>query len=369
MTILGNNLKRIFSKPINIIFMIVVPIVLNIVFMSVSSVSGQYLIGVVDYDKTELTSGFIEEIKQSGTLIDIQESDINSKVLNRDVDLVLLFEEGFTQKLIKGEDASVKTYSMEESNSAEPMNMFIESFVSSAKAIGKAANGDSEKFYKGMDNYYDSQYVVNYKTFDFSLNQDVNRAVSSLGYMAMGTMFLLSFATILILEDKKTRVFDRLGTTPVTRASYFVQHLLSYFIVALIQISAMVNILPSVVDISFGDAANEIIIVGVVFALACISIGLLISRFSKNTIVANSMIGLVNLPILMLGGCLWPRELMPEFVKRIGDFVPTTWFLKAAETVLYGNGLYGARFELLYLLLFTAVLLIITFSVKAERSN
>ena len=53
------------------------------------------------------------------------------------------------------------------------------------------------------------------------------------------------------------------------------------------------------------------------------------------------MIGLVNLPILMLGGCLWPRELMPEFVKRIGDFVPTTWFLKAAETVYMETGCTG----------------------------
>ena len=281
MTILGNNLKRIFSRPINIIFMIVVPIVLNVIFISVSSISGQYMIGVVDYDKTELTTGFTEEIQKSGTLVDVDESQIDSMVLNQDVDLVLLFEEGFTQGIMNGEDVSVKTYSLEESNSAEPMNMFIESFISSAKAIGKAAGGDSDKFYGGIGDYYDSQYVVSYKTFDFSLNQEVNRAVQSLGYMAMGTMFLLSFATILILEDKKSRVFDRLGTTPVSRASYFVQHLLSYFIVALIQIAVMVNVLPGIVDISFGDAANEIIIVGVVFATSCISIGLLISRFLK----------------------------------------------------------------------------------------
>jgi ABC-2 type transport system permease protein len=58
---------------------------------------------------------------------------------------------------------------------------------------------------------------------------------------------------------------------------------------------------------------------------------------------------------------------MPTYVQRIGDFVPTTWFLKAGETVLDGKGLMGASHELLYLFTFAAIILVLSFSIKTEK--
>ena len=63
---------------------------------------------------------------------------------------------------------------------------------------------------------------------------------------------------------------------------------------------------------------------------------------------------------------MWPRELMSETLQRIGDFLPTTWFLVAAEEVLYGNGLGAAGKYLLYLGALAAVLLIVSFTVKTD---
>ena len=186
----------------------------------------------------------------------------------------------------------------------------------------------------------------------------------------MGMMFLMTFATTLLLEDKETRVYSRIITTPVTRASYLFQHLLSYLIVAVIQIALIFLIIPNIVEISFGSTTTiefETMLVTLLFSGVCIAIGLTVSRFSKSSSIAAALVSLINFPVLMLGGCLWPREIMPEGVQRIGDFMPTTWFLNAASSVLNGEGLGAAGKEMLLLGGLILILLILSFVVKTDE--
>ena len=85
MTILINNLRRIFGKPINIILMIVVPLVLNIFFISVSSGSQKYTIGVIDYDDSKLTQLILAELEDEAEIVDIEDDEdaIKAALINR----------------------------------------------------------------------------------------------------------------------------------------------------------------------------------------------------------------------------------------------------------------------------------------------
>lgn len=372
MTILFNNLRRIFGKPINIIIMIVVPIVLNIFFISVSNSGSKYLIGVVDSDQSQLTKSFVDVLKEDAEVTEYKndEKTIKNAIINSEVDLIVQFDENYASDIISGKAVNAKIYSIKESNNSEPMKLLVSSFTSTVQELGRASDGNEAKFYAALEKYFEGSYKAEYKNFEFSLKENVNRAVSSLGYLAMGMMFLMSFSTSLILQDKETYIFDRLLTSPVSRASYFIQHFLSYFIVALIQTIAIINIVPKIVDIRFGDTEKikiSVIVITMLFAVCCISIGIVISRFSKNTKSAGAYISLINLPVLMLGGCLWPRDIMPKAVQKIGDFVPTTWFMDAAETVMYGDSIIDAIVPILCLLCLSIVLIVISFAVKTDK--
>jgi len=373
MTILSNNLKRIFSKKVNLICMIIIPIVLNIFIISVSTRDIKYNIGILDNDSSQYTQDFISRLEETCNVeLLTDDDDIKSMVINSEVDCAFVFESGFTNGMISGNDVNVKTYAMEGTNSFEPIKMLISSYISASKEIAKASNGDAESFYKGMDNFHKNEYAVEYKNFASSSAEDVSTAVASLGYMAFGMVFLMSFSTRIILEDKLSGVYDRIATTPLKRSNYFVQHLISYFTVAVIQIVALINILPEIIQVSYGKTTTEVaevILICCAFALVCISIGIAVSRFSKNTLMAGSLTTLINLPMLMLGGCMWPREVMPEYLQKISAFMPTTWFLKAAETVLYGDSFMGAMNEILYMLVLVTVMLIISFAIKTDKER
>lgn len=372
MTILFNSIKRIFRKPINILFMLVIPILLNMFLISAVTKDVKYNVGILDQDSTPFTLDLISDMQEKYNVTLLTPSDdVKGLIVNKKLDSAFTFPSGFTAEMLKGEYVSALSYALEASNVARPVQVYVSSYISSAKQIATTANGNEDAFYKGMEAYNKNAFAAEYKSFSTGISEkDVNTAVTSLGYIAFGMLFLITFSTSLILEDKLTGVYDRITATPLTRSRYFSQHMLASFLVAAIQVVVLISLLPKLVDISYGSTLTqqlEVITVCLAFALACVAIGVAISRFSKNALMASSLTALVNIPMLMLGGCFWPREIMPEFMQRIGDFVPTTWFLQAGETVLYGKGLNGAIFELSYLIGFSALLLIVSFAFKPEK--
>ncbi|MFF2911268.1 ABC transporter permease [Paenibacillus sp. NPDC057934] len=355
--------------------MLVVPILLNMFLISVATKEVKYNVGILDQDSTLFTQNLVSQLKEQYNVTMLTPNDdVKSMVVNRKLDNALVFQPGFTAEMIGGDDVSALNYALDGSNVGKPVQMYISSYLSSAKQIAAAAKGNSDTFYKGMDTYKKSTFNVEYKEISNLGNsaKDISNAITSLGYIAFGMLFLVTFSTALILEDKLTGVFDRVNVTPLTRFSYFAQHLLASFLVASIQAAVLITLMPKLVNVSYGATPNqqqEIVVVCWAFALSCVAIGVAISRFSRTPLMANALTTFINIPLLMLGGCFWPREIMPKAVQKIADFIPTTWFLKAGETVLYGKGLNGAVRELSYLIAFSALLLVISFVFKTEKKR
>ena len=373
MTVLLNNLRRIFLKPVNIVLMVVVPIVLNLMFISIYNTEQRYEVGIIDLDDSKLTAAIIEEMQIAANTHEYENDDsvINSALLNSVINMAIRFPENYAQDMIDGKGPKVEIFAIEENSDAIPLTMLVAGIGTNCNEIGKLCEGDEDKFYEVVDDYLEGTFQTEYENFDLSKGEEIERAVNSLGYLAMGMMFLMSFATTLLLEDKVNRVYSRILTTPTTRASYLLQHLLSYVIVAAVQVVLIITLLPVIMEgeLSFGDTFGvtlQVMLVTLIFATACIAIGLTISRFSKNNVVAGAFVSLVNLPVLMLGGCMWPRDLMPEWLQKVSEFVPTTWFLKAAEEVLYENGLGAAWKEIALLLGLAVVLITVSFVVETD---
>ncbi|WP_427108093.1 ABC transporter permease [Lysinibacillus xylanilyticus] len=372
MTILSNSIKRIFRKRTNILFMLVIPILMNLFLISAATKDVKYNLGIIDQDSTPFTKELVSKMQEKYNVTLLTPSDdVKGLIVNKKLDIAFTFQSGFTADMLEGKDVAAISYALEASNVARPVQVYVSSYISSAKQIATSAKGNEDVFYKGLEAYNKNAFAVEYKSFSTGVSEkDVNNAVTSLGYIAFGMLFLISFSTSLILEDKLTGVYDRITATPLTRSSFFSQHMLASFLVAAIQVLLLISSLPKLVDISYGATSNqqlEVIAVCLALALACVAIGVAISRFSKSALMASSLTALINIPMLMLGGCFWPREIMPDFMQRISDFMPTTWFLQAGETVLYGKGLNGAIPELSYLIGFAALLLIVTFAFKSEK--
>lgn len=373
MTIFFNNLKRIFGKKKNLIFMVVVPILINVIIISLYVQDTSYTVGILDYDKTELTEKLISYLEESSEFKYLtKEDNLNEMVFNGKVDCIFQFDDGFTKQILEGKNASVKCYGVEDSAQIIPIKNNMDSAISVARQAAAATKGEESAFYKAMEQYEKRDYIAEYHGIGNNKNDDVEQAALALGYIALGMAFLISYSTLLIIEDKDSGIYDRLIVSPQKMSMYYFQHLLSSIVVAVIQTVVLMIVLPVIVHISFGDNILQIVSVGaicVLFAMCFIAIGLVIAGYARNKYEANAWVIMFNIPVLMLGGCMWPRSLMPEIFQRIGDFMPTAWFLSAAEHVLYGDGLRKTLQPVLYMCVFIIVLMVFAFAKKARKDE
>ncbi|EPD93447.1 MULTISPECIES: ABC transporter permease [Paenibacillus] len=373
MTIFLNCIRRFFQKGWSLLFIFVIPILLTVFLIVVKSQEVQYKIGIIDEDKTLFTQDFIKQLEGQYKIINLTSNDdVKSMVINSELDGGLLFQQGFTKSLLNGENVSVLTYDSTGTDIFGPVKVYVSSYVSSAKQIARASGGDEKIFYQGMDHYKNSAFNVTYESAlkYAGSERDVSNAVKSLGFIASGMIFLMTFSTSLILQDKLSGVYDRIAVTPVSRFSYLIQNMLACFVIAAIQSVLLLSIISGIVDFPFGQTSQqkqEVLLVCLAFSLVCVALGIAISRFSNTRLMAGSLSTLIYFPMLMLGGCFWPREIMPKFAQQIGDFFPTTWFLQAGRDVIAGKGIAAASQQLIYLLCFAALLIFISFIVRNEK--
>lgn len=359
MTIFLYNIKRILRKKLNIIFMIVVPVLFIIISIAATQGGSPIVMGIVDNDNTGLTKTFIENLEGKSTVVSVNENEIKSKIISSSIQYAIVIDKGFTEGIIKGEDVKIKSYSIQETDAAVPLKMYIDSFINTAKNIGKASGGSSDKFYEGMGYYSEGSFAAEFKSFDFkAFNKDTTMA--SLGFLIMCIMLLSTFASSMILEDKKSNTYYRVFSTPMKIKSYMLQNILSFIAIAAIQIAVVLAAMKFVFNADLGPSIANLYLVLFVFGIVSVSIGIAISSFSKDTRQSGTLSTFIITPFCMLGGCYWPREIMPDILKRIGDFIPNTWALKAANNVLLGSSILDLWKELGILLLFALVFFLLS---------
>lgn len=370
MTVLINNLKLIFGKKKNIFFMLIVPIASIFYIITATTQESKYNIIILDKDNTHFTKLFKNQFKEENNIVTVKNRDeIKNMIVDRKVDIAIIFEKGFTEKMLNNENVKVENIMLDGTNQNQPLQTNVASFVSSAKEIAKLSNSEKE-FNENMDKFVTQKFSVEYKRFSTSYLEDAENAVTALGYLAAGMLFFIMMTTNLLLVERMSGVTDRLATAPIKVSSYYLQHFISFYFIAVLQAVISLSILPLISVLSFGNTLSEIIniiIVACTFALVCVSIGVFVNSISKNSFVAGTVTTLIELPLLMLGGCLWPREIMPEFLQKIGNFLPTTWYMKASERLVNGKGLSSVAFEVVGMAGFAAAVLLLTIIMKRKR--
>ncbi|MDF2890004.1 MAG: hypothetical protein K0R80_371 [Clostridia bacterium] len=359
MTIFTNNMKRLFRDKFTLIALLVLPIIFIAFSMFALGGNTPLNVAVIDMDNTKLTTIFKNSLYDSASLVELSEEDIKQRLINGKLDYAIRIDKGFTKDLIKGVDVKLQTYSLKETNTSASIRFFTESFMNSSKNIAAAAKGSEEEFYRGIELYMSSFVSADYKSIENTEDDRKMNTYLSLGFMVMFMLFMSTNAAYLVLEDKQLKTYGRVLSSPISTRSYFMQHFLSYIAIMLIQISAIFSILIFIFKADMGPSIGSLLVLFAVFALTAVALGIAISSFSKDLKQENALSYLITIPMSMLGGCFWPREIMPKILQHLSNFTPVTWVLKASEKLLYGSTLKDIGSEIAILLLFALVFMIV----------
>jgi len=158
----------------------------------------------------------------------------------------------------------------------------------------------------------------------------------------VGYTFLnvLIFGGASVAEQRRSGVIRRLAVNPVSRVQLLGGKILGLVFLALVQSAGMLAVGQFLFKVPIGDSLLGILLVMGALGWVAASFGVLIGSLAR---AEDKVIGIclaIGLTSAAIGGCWWPLEIAPEFMKRLAHAVPNGWALDALhQLITYGSGL------------------------------
>ena len=157
------------------------------------------------------------------------------------------------------------------------------------------------------------------------------------GYAVMFLLFALSNSSAAFFDEKNSGIFQRLLSSPVSRAQLLWSRFIYGVLFGLGQLMALFlagHVLYGV-DV-FGHFGNLIVVCTSV-AAACTAFGMLLSAITKSAAAASSLATLLVITMSACGGAWFPISLMPEFMQHLARYTLVYWSIEGFNAVLWAG--------------------------------
>lgn len=166
------------------------------------------------------------------------------------------------------------------------------------------------------------------------------RANSSAGQLITWVFIPLLGISGLFAYERSQGTLRRLLVTPASRATFLLGTISGQVTVALAQMLLLVSFGIFVMRLDWASEPAGLAVILISFALAAAALGATLGAFIKTEGQANGLSIMLGMVMALLGGCWYPLEMFPEFVRTAVKVLPTTWAMQGMlDLVLRGGGL------------------------------
>jgi len=175
------------------------------------------------------------------------------------------------------------------------------------------------------------------------------------------TMTMIMFTSIAIVRERERGNIELLITTPVKNLELMIGKITPYVGIGLVQVSVILLLGVILFDVPVKGQLISVYIACLVFILANLTLGLMISTVVANQLAAMQMSFFILLPSILLSGFMFPFVAMPRAAQYIAEILPLTHFLRVIRGVmLRGEPLTGLMGDLAFLMVFSLIFLVIS---------
>jgi ABC-2 type transport system permease protein len=164
-------------------------------------------------------------------------------------------------------------------------------------------------------------------------------AFGTFDYTAPSNLVLFTFinttvAGTVIAAERRQGITRRLLASPHGTGTILAGIGASKLLFALVQSALIVTVGTLVFGVSWGDPLAAGLLI-VLFALVATSVGLLLGASVRNPDQAQAVGVPIAIALAMLGGCMWPLEVVPPLMRAVGHVAPHAWAMDAWQDVIF----------------------------------
>jgi ABC-type multidrug transport system permease subunit len=152
-------------------------------------------------------------------------------------------------------------------------------------------------------------------------------------------MMTLIYGAVFLTIEKREGLLERQLTLPISRTTILAGKVLGRVFVALLQIVILVAAGRFLFHLDFGHSAVALFALLLSYAFAVAGIATFLGAILANPEQASIVGWLASMVMAAMGGCWWPSEVMPEWLRQAAHVFPTTWAMDAFHALIsFGRG-------------------------------
>ncbi len=182
------------------------------------------------------------------------------------------------------------------------------------------------------------------------------------------TMTMTLFTAVAIVRERERGNLELLITTPVRSSELMLAKILPYVLFGLIQVSLVMLLGKLLFNIPLRGALLDVYWVSLLFIIANLSMGLVMSTLAQTQFQAMQMTFFILLPSILMSGFMFPFDGMPRVAQWIAEVLPMTHFMRLIRgVILRGASLPELTSELIWLAGFILIMMTIAILKFSKR--
>lgn len=386
------KIKQVLKDKTSLVWMFLTPLFfVTVVIYGFGGGTGddKLKILIVDQDQTESSKQVVAWL-QDNSAYEAQlksYSESRKAIIEGKVVAAVVIRNGFSEDVLTGDGTPVQLLHLQDNEKIRGLKSELDGYANRLKIQHKlvdetlnvvSAMAPAEKETVPEDKReLEQSFLNNMRAPRIEIASSDNTSgeetgLSDMSYTTLGILIIFIAFFIVnsagsILEDKQNGTWRRLQSTSV-RSSYIVfGQIFSIFVLGWIQVGVLLLFSRYVFGVNWGNSPGGIILLFSAFLLSVTGLGVLMANLVSTKKQLSSLTAIVIMPTSLLAGCMWSRELMPDVLLRIADFVPQSWVIKGmTDLVSRGSEINAAFLPSMILLLF-AVLFFVAANVVAMR--
>lgn len=167
-----------------------------------------------------------------------------------------------------------------------------------------------------------------------------NPELRSRNFMVPGVLGLIlmimtiALASMGIVREKEAGTMEQLIVTPIRPPQLIVGKLLPFVLIGLVDATFVLVVARGWFGVPIRGSVALLYVLSLVFMLSTLAIGLFISTISRTQQQAMFTTIFFIMPMILLGGFVFPIENMPVFFQHVSRVVPTRYFFVIIRGVM-----------------------------------
>lgn len=364
-----NELRRVARDRTALFFSLVLPVIIMVIIGTTFGAEGDLEIGVLDRDGSDRSDDLVGTLSAADRVtveryrsLDGLERDVRTGA----VDAGVVVPPGYGAAIDAGRVARVELVAEPSSSSAAAVQQTVRAAVADeavrtaaaqlAADAGGAAPADTAAV---VDRIAGDLAPVEVRTT--SVGSGRERDIGNFDYTAPANLTLFVFVNTLAVGaglalDRRRGITRRLLATPHGPGMILAGIGAAKLLFALVQAGLILVIGTVLFGVGWGDPLGAAVVI-VLFSLVATAVGLLVGSSVSDPDQATAIAIPVAIGLGMLGGCMWPLDIVPEPMRIIGHIAPHAWAMDSwVALILDGDGVGDILVNLAVLGIFAAVL-------------